>query len=213
MPTAYYSYLNGNYDINLRNFGIEASQNIALLHHYYGGLVNVTHYLDKFQVTYGVHGNQFDRRHTGSSDIPNAEAETDSDTPESEIDSGTPETEIDSNIPESEIDSGTPETEIDSNILPPPFRNYVNTGNRQTFSGFAKASYEIGKLRLYGDIQQRLTSFTYEGNQEMPTQDWAFLNYRGGANYEINKDTAFTTVTAKHPVNQLEMICLWGMII
>ncbi len=185
--TAYYSYLNGNYDINLRNFGIEASQNIALLHHYYGGLVNVTHYLDKFQVTYGVHGNQFDRRHTGSSDIPNAEAETDSDTPESEIDSGTPETEIDSNIPESEIDSGTPETEIDSNILPPPFRNYVNTGNRQTFSGFAKASYEIGKLRLYGDIQQRLTSFTYEGNQEMPTQDWAFLNYRGGANYEINK--------------------------
>ena len=134
--TAYYNYLNGNYDVDLNNFGIEAQQNIALLHGYYGAFVNVTHYLGDLNLTYGVHGNQFERRHTGTFDIADW--------------------------------------------------NYQNTGFRQTFSAFAKANYEIGKLRLYVDIQERLTDFTYDGSQEMPSQDWAFFNYRGGFNYQIN---------------------------
>lgn len=135
--TAYYNYLNGNYDVDLNNFGDSTFQNIALLHDYYGGFVNVTHYMDDLKLTYGVHGNQFERRHTGT--------------------------------------------------FKQYYPNYVNTGTRQTFSAFAKANYEIGKLRLYADVQERLTNFTYEGSQEMPSQDWAFFNYRGGLNYEINK--------------------------
>lgn len=134
--TAYYSYLNGNYDIDLNNFGIDAWQNIALLHNYYGGFLNVTHYMNKLNLTYGVHGNQFDRSHTGSFDIPDWD--------------------------------------------------YANTGYRQTFSAFAKAHYEVGKIRLYADVQERLTSFTYDGSQNMPEQNWAFFNYRAGLNYKIN---------------------------
>ena len=135
--TVYYNYLNGNYDIDLRNFGDSTSQNIALQHNFVGAFVNATQYIDNGKVTVGIHGSQFDREHRGT---------------------------FMANYP-----------------------NYVNTGFRNTFNVFAKAEYNVLKdLRLFADVQQRVTDFTYEGTAEMPKQDWSFTNYRAGANYRIN---------------------------
>lgn len=68
------------------------------------------------------------------------------------------------------------------------YTDYVNTGFRNTFSAFVKAEYDVfERLRLFVDVQQRVTDFTYEGSAEMPKQDWSFTNYRGGLNYQINK--------------------------
>jgi len=135
--TVYYNYLNGNYDVDLRNFGDSATHNIALQHNFLGAFVNATQYFDNGKVTAGVHGSQFDRQHTGT---------------------------------------------FDQN-----YDEYQNTGFRNTVSVFVKAEYDLGPIKVYADVQQRMTDFTYQGNQEMPTQNWSFTNYRGGLNYQINE--------------------------
>lgn len=64
---------------------------------------------------------------------------------------------------------------------------YQNTGYRNMASAFVTADYNIGKLKVYTDVQQRFSDFRYEGGVQMPTQKWSFFNYRGGLNYQINE--------------------------
>lgn len=66
----YHIYLKGNYDFNLNSFlGLPSTAelyNYAFLSHLYGAFGNWTYSKDQLSVTVGLHGNQYDRRHTGS---------------------------------------------------------------------------------------------------------------------------------------------------
>lgn len=64
---------------------------------------------------------------------------------------------------------------------------YQNTGFRNMASAFVTADYNIRKLRVYADVQKRFSDFRYEGDAQIPTQQWGFINYRGGLNYQINE--------------------------
>jgi iron complex outermembrane receptor protein len=62
---------------------------------------------------------------------------------------------------------------------------YANTGYKNEFSGFLRASQKIGKFSLYGDCQYRHADFEYKGDQKLPSFNWNFINYTAGANYQI----------------------------
>lgn len=66
----YHIYLKGNYDFNLNSFlGLPSTAelyNYAFLSHLYGAFGNWTYSKDQLSFTVGMHGNLYDRRHTGS---------------------------------------------------------------------------------------------------------------------------------------------------
>lgn len=65
-------------------------------------------------------------------------------------------------------------------------RAYINTGHKQTANGFAKAELRSGRWLLFGDLQLRWARFAYEGDVELGSVDWTFLDPRIGARYRIS---------------------------
>lgn len=61
---------------------------------------------------------------------------------------------------------------------------YRNTGHKRDASGFGKASWDVGRLTLFGDLQGRWAEFRYEPDAEAGISerrlDWAFLNPKAG---------------------------------
>lgn len=64
---------------------------------------------------------------------------------------------------------------------------YTNTGYKNDYSGYTKASYTIGKFMVFGDIQARNVTFTYKGDSLMTPLSWFFINPKGGITYNYSK--------------------------
>jgi len=65
-------------------------------------------------------------------------------------------------------------------------RAYLNTGLKNELSTFLKASYETGRLRLWGDAQVRHARFEYRGDVDLGSVSWTFFNPRGGVRFDAS---------------------------
>lgn len=66
-----------------------------------------------------------------------------------------------------------------------PLSNYTNHGHKNEANGFAKLGYDVGRWHLYGDAQLRWARFRYEGEADLGSVDWTFVNPKVGARYEL----------------------------
>ena len=57
---------------------------------------------------------------------------------------------------------------------------YLNTGFKQTANLFGKADYKLGKWLAYGDVQLRWAEFSYEGQVDLGSVAWTFVDPRVG---------------------------------
>lgn len=82
---------------------------------------------------------------------------------------------------------------------------YFNTGHKQDASGFAKASYDIGRVTLFGDLQARHARFSYtpDAHADIPGSaiDWTFVNPKGGVSLRVATPLS---VYASYGVNSRE---------
>jgi iron complex outermembrane receptor protein len=60
---------------------------------------------------------------------------------------------------------------------------YLNHGHKNEQSGFAKLGYDLGRVRVYGDVQLRHSSFRYEGDVPLGSVDWTFFNPKAGVRF------------------------------
>ncbi len=60
-------------------------------------------------------------------------------------------------------------------------RQYLNTGFKRIANGFAKAEYWLGPWLLFGDLQLRWAEFEYEGDADLGSVDWTFIDPKVGA--------------------------------
>jgi iron complex outermembrane receptor protein len=65
---------------------------------------------------------------------------------------------------------------------------YLNTGNKQTANAFGKAEYKFGKWLVYGDVQLRWAEFSYEGEIDLGSVDWTFVDPRVGFRRTLSSD-------------------------
>ncbi len=59
-------------------------------------------------------------------------------------------------------------------------RAYENTGFKRTANVFGKLEYRLGSWLLYGDLQLRWAEFTYEGDVDLGSVDWTFVDPKIG---------------------------------
>ncbi len=72
-----------------------------------------------------------------------------------------------------------------------PVRFYSNTGFKKTANAFAKAEYRAGDWILFGDLQLRWAEFRYQGDLDLGSANWAFLDPKVGARYLLSPTTSF----------------------
>jgi len=65
-------------------------------------------------------------------------------------------------------------------------RAYTNTGRKNEYSSFLRASYEAGRARLWADAQVRHARFEYLGLQPLGSVSWTFFNPKAGLRYEAS---------------------------
>jgi len=58
---------------------------------------------------------------------------------------------------------------------------YENTGFKQTANAFGKIEYRLGHWLLFGDLQLRWAEFSYDGDVDLGSVDWTFLDPKIGA--------------------------------
>jgi iron complex outermembrane receptor protein len=58
---------------------------------------------------------------------------------------------------------------------------YKNTGFKKTANAFAKAEYRVGPWLLFGDLHLRWAEFSYEGDIDLGSVDWTFIDPKIGA--------------------------------
>jgi iron complex outermembrane receptor protein len=63
---------------------------------------------------------------------------------------------------------------------------YTNTGYKNEFSSYAKASYDIHKFTAFVDLQQRYSEFKYKGDVSMDRLSWNFLMPKAGLTYNYS---------------------------
>ena len=84
-------------------------------------------------------------------------------------------------------------------------RLYDNTGNKREASAFVKATYDIGRLSVLGDLQVRRSWFRYEpdANAGVDEQriDWSFVNPKIGVSWQA---CAATRLYASYGKNSRE---------
>ena len=59
-------------------------------------------------------------------------------------------------------------------------RIYKNTGFKSTANAFGKIEYELGSWLLFGDLQLRWADFSYEGDVDLGSVDWSFVDPKIG---------------------------------
>jgi iron complex outermembrane receptor protein len=59
-------------------------------------------------------------------------------------------------------------------------RIYTNTGFKETANAFAKAEYQLGRTILFGDLHWRWAGFSYEGDVDLGSVDWSFVDPKVG---------------------------------
>jgi iron complex outermembrane receptor protein len=63
-------------------------------------------------------------------------------------------------------------------------RAYVNTGLKHEYNTFLKASWNVGRTRLWGDAQLRHARFEYRGDQPLGSVSWTFFNPKAGVRFD-----------------------------
>ena len=64
-------------------------------------------------------------------------------------------------------------------------RQYRNTGLKNEYSSFLKATWDAGgRTRLWGDAQVRHARFEYQGDQELGRVSWTFFNPKAGIRFD-----------------------------
>lgn len=69
-------------------------------------------------------------------------------------------------------------------------RAYINTGDKQTANAFAKFEYGLDRWLLYGDLQLRWARFAYEGDVDLGSIDWTFLDPKLGVRRQLSERTS-----------------------
>jgi iron complex outermembrane receptor protein len=59
-------------------------------------------------------------------------------------------------------------------------RAYTNTGLKNEYSTFLKASWDLGRARLWADAQLRHARFEYRGGEPLGSVSWTFFNPKAG---------------------------------
>ena len=87
------------------------------------------------------------------------------------------------------VNANTYAREHSAYLRPDPAALYVNTGHKEDVSGFAKASYQVGRLRWFADLQARHANFRYEPDPGAGVMEravsWNFLNPKGGVTLQL----------------------------
>ncbi|MEX2152091.1 MAG: TonB-dependent receptor [Gemmatimonadaceae bacterium] len=92
---------------------------------------------------------------------------------------------------------------------------YFNTGHKDDASAFAKISYDLGAVTLFGDVQGRHAEFAYtpDANAGIPRSSiaWSFLNPKIGATVRLaevreggGSDASPITAYASYGINSRE---------
>jgi iron complex outermembrane receptor protein len=68
---------------------------------------------------------------------------------------------------------------------------YNNTGFKNEISSYVKGKFDIEKFTLFGDLQIRNATFTYDGGVPLDKQEWTFFNPKFGLSYNYTKNTNF----------------------
>jgi iron complex outermembrane receptor protein len=63
-------------------------------------------------------------------------------------------------------------------------RAYVNTGLKNEYSTFLKATWDAGRTRLWADAQVRHARFEYRGDQPLGSVSWTFFNPKAGVRFD-----------------------------
>ncbi len=63
-------------------------------------------------------------------------------------------------------------------------RAYLNTGLKNEYSTFLKATWEAGRARLWADAQVRHARFEYRGDQPLGEVSWTFFNPKAGVRFD-----------------------------
>jgi iron complex outermembrane receptor protein len=63
-------------------------------------------------------------------------------------------------------------------------RAYLNTGLKNEYSTFLKASWQAGRAQLWGDAQLRHARFAYRGDQPLGSVSWTFFNPKAGVRFD-----------------------------
>jgi iron complex outermembrane receptor protein len=66
-------------------------------------------------------------------------------------------------------------------------RQYANRGFKNEVNSFAKLSYAVGRWRHYGDLQVRYARFRYDGDLDLGSVDWTFVNPKVGTRYDLGR--------------------------
>jgi iron complex outermembrane recepter protein len=83
-------------------------------------------------------------------------------------------------------------------ILPDSdFERYNNTGFKNEMSTYIKGKFDIDKFTLFGDLQLRNSTFTYNGDVPMENQEWTFFNPKAGITYNVNNNTNYYVSVGK----------------
>jgi iron complex outermembrane receptor protein len=63
-------------------------------------------------------------------------------------------------------------------------RAYVNTGTKNEYNTFLKATWDAGPARLWADAQVRHARFEYRGDQPLGSVSWTFFNPKAGVRFD-----------------------------
>jgi len=63
-------------------------------------------------------------------------------------------------------------------------RAYLNTGLKNEYNTFLKATWDAGRTRLWADAQVRHARFEYRGDQPLGSVSWTFFNPKAGARFD-----------------------------
>jgi iron complex outermembrane receptor protein len=80
---------------------------------------------------------------------------------------------------------------------------YSNRGEKDEVAIFAKASYDIKKITLFGDLQVRMAKFSYKPSDgygvSIEPVTWKFFNPKAGATYSFNsKNNLYVSIGKMH---------------
>jgi iron complex outermembrane recepter protein len=65
-------------------------------------------------------------------------------------------------------------------------RAYLNTGLKNEYSTFLKASWQAGRAQLWSDAQVRQARFEYRGGQPLGSVSWTFFNPKAGVRFDAS---------------------------
>jgi len=63
-------------------------------------------------------------------------------------------------------------------------RAYLNNGKKDEYNTFLKATWDVGRTRLWGDAQVRHARFEYHGDQPLGSVSWTFFNPKAGVRFD-----------------------------